>query len=139
MSKRIRAAAIIFMGSKLVTIYREKMINGMLKKYYTIPGGGVEEGESIKEAVKREVLEEVGIQIEVTDKYLYYENEKSIEYFYESNYVSGMLGTGTGPEFTERNVEEYGLYKLILVDRGKIKDIDLLPSEVKEYILQKFY
>ena len=31
---------------------------------YTLPGGGVEAGESLHEAIKREVLEETGIDIE---------------------------------------------------------------------------
>lgn len=136
MKNRIRAAAIIFIDSKLITIYREKMINGELKKYYVIPGGGVEDGEEIIDAVKREVLEELGIEIEVTDKYFYLEKENAKEYFYLSNYISGKIGTGTGPEFTNRDVEKYGSYEVKLVDKENISDINLLPPEVKKYILQ---
>ena len=73
MKKRIRAAAIIFIDNKLITIYREKNVDGELKKYYVIPGGGVEDGETIEYATKREILEEVGINIELTDKYFYLE------------------------------------------------------------------
>ena len=137
MKKRIRAAAIIFVDNKLITVYREKMVNGVLKKYYVIPGGGVEENETVEECAKREILEEVGIDIELTDKYFYLEKEDAEEYFYIANYVSGTIGTGTGPEFTNRDVEKYGTYEIKLLEKDEIKNINLLPPEVKEYILQK--
>ena len=136
MKKRIRAAAIIFIDNKLITIYREKNVDGELKKYYVIPGGGVEDGETIEYATKREILEEVGINIELTDKYFYLEKENSEEYFYISNYISGTIGTGTGPEFTDRDIQKYGTYEIKLVPKEEIKNINLLPPEVKEYILQ---
>lgn len=135
MGKRIRASAIIFVDNKLITVYREKIINGVLKKYYVIPGGGVEDNETIEEATKREISEEVGIDIVLTDKYFYLEKEDAEEYFYIANYVSGKIGTGTGPEFTNRDVEKYGTYEIRLVEKDDVKNINLLPPEAKEYIL----
>jgi len=135
MKKRIRASAIVFVDSKLITVYREKIIDGILKKYYVIPGGGVEDNETVEEATKREILEEVGIDIELTDKYFYLEKENAEEYFYIANYVSGTIGTGTGPEFTNRDIEKYGTYEIRLAPKDEIKNINLLPTEVKKYIL----
>lgn len=37
-------------------------LNSFEEQFYAIPGGGVEEGESLKEAAYREVLEELGIE-----------------------------------------------------------------------------
>lgn len=136
MKKRIRASAIVFVDDKLITVYREKMVNGELKKYYVIPGGGVEGNETLEEATKREILEEVGIEIELTDKYFHLEKEEKEEYFYIANYVSGEIGTGTGPEFTNRDIEKYGTYEIKLVERKEIRNINLLPPEAKEYIVR---
>lgn len=137
MEKRTRAAGIIIHNSKLITIYREKIVNGKLKKYYVIPGGGVEKGETLLEATKREIMEEIGIEIEVTDRYFYLEKEDAKEYFYVAKYVSGKIGSGTGPEFTNRNVEKYGTYEVKLVDLCEVENINLMPPEVKEYILSQ--
>lgn len=137
MEKRTRAACIIIYNGKLITIYREKIVNGKLKKYYVIPGGGVEKGETILEAAKREIMEELGIEIEVTDKYFYLEKEDAKEYFYIAKYVSGKIGSGAGPEFTNRNVEKYGTYEVKLIDVSEVKDINLMPPEVKGYLCEK--
>ena len=46
---------------------RGEMAVQHLRKYdfYKLPGGGVEKGESIEEALKREILEEVGCAIDI--------------------------------------------------------------------------
>jgi 8-oxo-dGTP pyrophosphatase MutT (NUDIX family) len=63
MAKTHRAsgrAVVIKDGRLLLTKYK----NG---QYYNFPGGGVEEGETLAECTKREVLEESGITVVVED------------------------------------------------------------------------
>lgn len=55
---------IIMKNSKILLIYSEK--NGD----YKLPGGGIEEGETSKEALIREVQEEAGIRVEVEEEML---------------------------------------------------------------------
>ena len=136
--KRIRASAIIRYEGNVVLMYRKKFKEGKEVEYYTIPGGGVEAGETVLEAVKREILEEVGIEINITEEYFYLEDETSIQYFYISDYVSGKIGSGTGPEFSNRagNIERYGIYRIEIIYKEQIKDINLMPPEIKGYILE---
>jgi len=56
---RIRAAAIILRGSKILLARHEK--EG--RSYWVLPGGGVDFGETVGEALVREVREEAGFQV----------------------------------------------------------------------------
>ncbi|MFA6414670.1 MAG: NUDIX domain-containing protein [Candidatus Paceibacterota bacterium] len=49
--------AYCFSGDKLVIVYSD------IKGYWTPPGGGVEPGETIEEAVVREILEETNMRV----------------------------------------------------------------------------
>ena len=56
--------AIILIDGKLLLIRRG---NPPFKGQYALPGGFVEYGERVEEAVEREVLEETGLNAEVSD------------------------------------------------------------------------
>jgi len=62
-STRIRVAAIIAEDEKLLLIAHKKGKH----TYWLLPGGGVEYGESLDKALKRELKEELGIDIRVGD------------------------------------------------------------------------
>ena len=61
--KRVSTRAIIFIDDKIALIYRNK--NGNI--YYSLPGGGVEENETLEEATIREVKEELNLDVEVLE------------------------------------------------------------------------
>src|SRR3972149_5541929 len=58
----VAASAIIFKEERVLMIKRSKEPN---KGKWSIPGGGIELGETLAQAVKREVREECSIEIEV--------------------------------------------------------------------------
>ena len=99
MEKRISCRAIILNDNGLVVMYRNK--NG--NEYYTLPGGGMEQGETEQECVIRECEEEFGINVEPIKKLYVLEDTKTIQHIYYCDWISGKLGTGTGEEFMADN------------------------------------
>jgi len=58
-TKRVAARAILRKG-KLIAL-----LNVSKQNYYKLPGGGVDEGESIEGGLNREMLEEVGCSVQI--------------------------------------------------------------------------
>jgi ADP-ribose pyrophosphatase YjhB (NUDIX family) len=124
MEKRESCRAIIFDKNKMVAMYREK--NNRV--YYAFPGGGRNEGEDFLDCVKREVLEEFGIEVKPIREVYTYENDKTYQHFYLCDWVSGELGTGQGEEF-QGDVSR-GVYVPMLIENSKLSQISLMPPEV---------
>ncbi len=136
--KKNRASAIIPYEDGLIVIKRIKGDNDNKEEYYTIPGGGQEEGESIEEATLREIREELGIEVELTDKCYELESQGRKQYFFIAKYKSGEIGSGNGEEMININYEKYGLYIPEIIALDKIKHIKLLPKEIKDIIISDF-
>lgn len=58
---RIRVAAVIVVDNRLVLVRQTKGA----APYHLLPGGGVEHGETLEEALTREVAEETGLRVEL--------------------------------------------------------------------------
>lgn len=75
---RISARGIIINNNKILL---NKFGHG---EYYNIPGGGVEPGETVKQAVVREIFEESGLNVTVGDLIIAHE--------YEPNHCNFIYG-----------------------------------------------
>ena len=102
------------------------------KNYWTLPGGGVEGSETLREAVIREVLEETNLKVEV-GRFLFQE-------FYSMgrNYCFEALANpqekawlGTDPEEKEKAVEERVLQELAWREIKEVES-DRMVSKVLE-------
>ena len=131
-----RAAAIIPYNNGIILIQRIKGNKENLNEYYVIPGGGQEDGETIEQATLREVKEELGIEIELTQKCYKIESQGKKQYFFVAKYKSGVIGTGTGEEMTNIDYEKYGAYIPKVIPKEDIENINLLPIEIKDIILR---
>ena len=129
-------AIIIVDNNKLITIKKTKYDKDEPYSYYTIPGGHVELGETFEETTKREIKEELGIEIKVGKEFESICNlaMERFEKFFICEYVSGKLGTGTGEEWQNPDIKKYGKYEIELIDIDKILDYNLFPVCVKEKI-----
>lgn len=105
---RVRAGAVLIEDEKVSLI--ERFRAG--KHYFVFPGGGVNEGETPREAVVREMEEETGLQIKVKRKLAEIHFDLSYQIYYLIEKISGEYGTGTGEEFTDADPDNptQGIY-----------------------------
>ena len=87
--------ALIFEGDAILLVERA---GEPLKGYWSLPGGLVETGESIEDAVRREVREETGLQVELLSRFDIFERimrdaEGRAEYHYVLvDYICKVVG-----------------------------------------------
>ena len=134
--ERTRVAGIIFMNGGVALMHRIGVLKRKdIQEYYTFPGGGLEEGETLEEGTIREIKEEFGIEVEVVKKLYELKSEKfnQKEYFFLCKYISGEFGTGEGPEFSNNpKYIDSGKYLPEIIKKEDVKNIPLLPPEIKE-------
>ena len=138
--ERIRVAGIIKMNDGYALMHRTKVKKRKdFQDYYTFPGGGLEEGETLEEGVKREIKEEFGINIKIIRKMYETESEKfnQKEIYFLCEYIDGKFGTGNGPEFNnDPKYIDSGNYLPEIIKKEDLKNILLLPLEIKEKFLE---
>ena len=133
-----RGAAIIAQGDKIILMRRERGFGKNKQIYYTIPGGGREEGEKIEETAIREIKEELGIDIKIKKLIYKLNTYMRMQYIFLGEYVSGILGTGEGEEYEEENYKKYGKYIPQVVSFEKLKKIKLVPETLKKEIIRDY-
>jgi ADP-ribose pyrophosphatase YjhB (NUDIX family) len=127
--KRQSCRAIIFKDNKLVVMYREKAG----RVYFTFPGGGLEQGETLTDCVVRECKEEFGIDIKPIKQVYTYENQKTLQHFFLCKWIGGEFGTGQGEEFEVAGTDIY-IPSFMPVD--KMQNLPLMPPEVAHVLAQ---
>jgi 8-oxo-dGTP pyrophosphatase MutT (NUDIX family) len=108
--------------------------------YWVFPGGGVEEGESIEQALERECMEELGIHILIGNLFTEEISRKQetigdVEYFYFTEITGGVIGDGHGPEHRTPQPHK-GKYEIVWEDISKINNIDLRPPVVRDKLFE---
>lgn len=96
---RVRVCGLYFQGDKLLMANHHGVTP---TNFWSPPGGGVEFGQSIQETLRKEFVEETGLQV-TPGEFLFgceYINEPihSIELFYLISQAEGSVKTGCDPE-----------------------------------------
>lgn len=133
-----RGAALIPYGDKIILMRRERGYGRHKKIYYTIPGGGKEEGETIRDTTIREIKEELGIDVELVDLFTEFETSKRKQYIFIAKYIDGIIGSGEGEEFEGNDYKTNGGYYPELVSYNQFKRIRLVPLNLKRAIIKNF-
>lgn len=132
--KRIVARGIIFIDNKVVLLKRIRACKDKYLHYYAIPGGGVENNETIEAACIREVKEEVSLDVEII-KYLGMEEyETGICHYFKVKYQGGKPILG-GEEKENNNPDNY--YEVVLVDVDKLDNIYIYGQGIE--MIKKAY
>ena len=130
----VTARAIIIEEKGLMVFYREKTVNGEKKCYYAIPGGHVEEGETCEETVKRELKEELNIDIEIVKELGYMMINGVKEVYFLCKRINGepVLGGEELERNTKDNYYEFRYYPIDKIDESGIKALDFIKEVINE-------
>lgn len=129
--KRRRVAVLIMAANRVLLIHRYNHD----REYYVVPGGGVEAGETLEQAARREIKEETGLDIELDRQVGDYLNRGQPEHYFLAARFSGTLGLG-GPELAEQSAEN--IFQLEWVSLSQVAALPLKPEFIKKMILEQF-
>lgn len=131
---RPRSVAILLNSQNQVLLMLRRK-NGRV--YATLPGGGIDPGETPAEACAREVLEEVNLVVEVGPQVAEWDNlhgaNASHEHYFLTRYVSGEMRLGDGPEGTIRQSED-NHYEPAWINLDQLEAVNLVPEQARALI-----
>ena len=133
MNKRVSSRGIIIENDYVYLMFRRRIKeNGEMKEYYVIPGGGINENETLEENVRREVKEEFSVDVKINGYIGKDESEETIANFFSCSIISGTpkLGGEELDRCTESNFYE--------VRKVKIEDLDKIDVMGKDMIIKAF-
>ena len=114
--------AIIIKDNKLLVFFRRRIRNGKEVTYYAIPGGHVEENESLSDCVIRELKEEMNIDIRIISYLGNIIVDNKEENYFHCEIVGGELKFG-GEELERCNDDNY--YEIRWLDLNDIDNSDI--------------
>ena len=116
---RVCCAIIYFQDNKILAVQRGSTMRHEGK--WEFPGGKIETGESEETCIKREIMEELGIEIEITGKLVpnihQYENFAIELIPFVARHISGNI-----------HLKEHSKY--LLLDKSQLMDLDWAEADI---------
>ena len=133
---RVRAVAIVVRGEQILLMHRVNYG----KEYWVFPGGGVEAGETVEQAVARELREETSMEVRV-EKLLYHHiyDDGSEQFFYLCAPVSGEPRLAAdSQEAADMAAGRDNFYEPGWYDVADLAKLLLYPLEIRDWFLADF-
>jgi len=129
MDKRVSSRGIIIEDGAVYAMFRRRIKDdGTIKEYYVIPGGGIEENETLEENVIREMKEEFSVDVKIEGYLGKDEGEDTIAHFFACSIVNGTpcLGGEELERCTESNYYEIRKVSINDLDKVDILSVDMI-------------
>lgn len=124
MKSNVRISGIVFKDRKIVLVKHENSFNGV---YYLLPGGGLELNETIEECAKREVKEEIGLDVDIKSLAYYEdvvsEDDHTLHIIFKCNINGGKI-ENLDPD---KKVKE-----IVFMNEKELKEVKFFPQKLKE-------
>jgi 1-acyl-sn-glycerol-3-phosphate acyltransferase len=128
---------IVINDEKLLVMKRNR--NG--EEYYTLPGGHLEDGETLNIATEREVMEETGVEVSAfRELYKYYfrgSRGDGYQTFVVCEYKNGEPHPTDAEEYTD-TTRTSGTYEPMWLPIGELAGADLRPIGIKKRLLRDY-
>ena len=138
MEKRVSSRGIIIEDGKVYAMFRRRIKDdGTIKEYYVIPGGGINENETLEENVIREMKEEFSVDVKIKGYLGKDESDETIAHFFSCSIINGTpkLGGEELERCTEQNY--YEIRKVAIEDLDKVDILStnmIMKASEEEYI-----
>lgn len=121
------SAAIIHRDDKI--LITQRLEGKHMEFLWEFPGGKVEEGESPEECIVREIMEELGIKIEVMNifdvVYHKYDDKAILLLVYDCEYISGEPKAIECNAFNWIKIDEINSYKFTYADEKVVRKMTM--------------
>lgn len=137
MKKRLRSVGIILLNGNLVLIHRKNVKYRKLKEYYVLPGVVCEDEEQFKEKLKKEIFENIGLEVNVKKLLFYYETDQTKEYFYICEYISGKFKSLKETDIKSK-VSRFAVKSIPeILKKEELKNVYIMPEGIKDKLLEE--